>query len=70
MITCKPDIVEVKRESDDEFIIIGCDGIWERYVENSQGLLDLIKELLKSTNRQLQQVTEKLLDTLLAKDTR
>jgi serine/threonine protein phosphatase PrpC len=32
MITCKPDIVEIKREPDDEFIIVGCDGIWERYV--------------------------------------
>ena len=29
MITCKPDIKEVKREgSKDEYIIMGCDGIW------------------------------------------
>jgi len=32
MITCKPDIKNVKRSSEDEFIILGCDGIWERYV--------------------------------------
>ena len=32
MITCKPDIREVKRQAGDEFIILGCDGIWERYV--------------------------------------
>jgi serine/threonine protein phosphatase PrpC len=28
MITCKPDIKEVSRSNEDEFIIIGCDGIW------------------------------------------
>lgn len=28
MITCKPDIKEVTRSPDDEFIILGCDGIW------------------------------------------
>lgn len=28
MITCKPDIKCVARSSDDEFIIMGCDGIW------------------------------------------
>lgn len=77
MITCKPDIVEVKRSPDDEFIILGCDGIWERYVENSQGLLDMIKESLASAGKesngnrtQLKIVIERLLDTLLAKDTR
>ena len=32
MITCKPDIVEVPRQPNDEFIIMGCDGIWERFV--------------------------------------
>lgn len=27
-ITCKPDITEIVRQRDDEFIIMGCDGIW------------------------------------------
>lgn len=27
---------------------MGCDGIWEKYVENSQGLIELIKEGLDS----------------------
>jgi serine/threonine protein phosphatase PrpC len=28
MITCKPDIRKVERREDDEFILLGCDGIW------------------------------------------
>ena len=42
MITCKPDIKVVERNSSDEFIIVGCDGIWERYVEESQGLINIV----------------------------
>jgi protein phosphatase 2C family protein 2/3 len=43
MITCKPDIKEIGREKGDDFILMGCDGIWERYVEDSFGLLELVK---------------------------
>jgi serine/threonine protein phosphatase PrpC len=28
MITCHPDVKKVPRHPDDEFIIMGCDGIW------------------------------------------
>jgi serine/threonine protein phosphatase PrpC len=28
MITCKPDVKVVERSTQDEFIIVGCDGIW------------------------------------------
>lgn len=69
MITCKPDIKEVGRSNDDEFIIIGCDGIWEKYVDNSQGLINLIRDDLKANNNDLKKVTEGLLDHLLARDT-
>lgn len=47
MIICKPDIREVAREKGDEFIMAGCDGIWERYTDNTQGMLDIIKSQLK-----------------------
>lgn len=69
MITCKPDIKEIQRDlSNDEFIIVGCDGIWERYVDNSQGMVDLIrKDVGKKDSKKLM---EDLLDYLLAKDTR
>jgi hypothetical protein len=26
---------------------MGCDGIWEKYVDNSEGLVKLVKQLLK-----------------------
>lgn len=69
MITCKPDIKEIPRDlNNDQFIIIGCDGIWERYVDNSQGMVDLIrKDIGKKDSKKL---IEDLLDFLLAKDTR
>ena len=48
LIICKPDIKEIPRDqANDEFIIMGCDGIWERYVDNSQGLIDILKSQLK-----------------------
>ena len=42
MITSKPDVKVVERHNSDEYIIVGCDGIWERYVENSQGLINIV----------------------------
>jgi len=45
MITCKPDVKVVPRDkNNDEYIILGCDGIWERFVDNSQGMIDLLNE--------------------------
>lgn len=68
MITCKPDIREVPRKKTDQFIIMGCDGIWERYVDDSQGLVDVMKNQLKS-GKNMNKIMTDLLDMLLAKDT-
>lgn len=69
MITCKPDVREFEREtSKDEFIIVGCDGIWQRYVENSQGLIDIVRKYL-SEKLDNKKTIQKLLDELIAKDT-
>ena len=47
---------------------MGCDGIWQRYVEDSQGLIEIVKKQInKKENTKLM---EDLLDLLLAKDTR
>lgn len=69
MITCKPDIRVVRKQKADQFIVMGCDGIWERYVDNSKGLLDLMNSQLRS-NKQHQKIVEDILMLLLAKDTR
>lgn len=42
-ITGHPDIKTVEICKDDDFIIIGCDGIWERYEKNSQDLVTRIR---------------------------
>ena len=68
MITCDPDVKELERSSQDEFIMMGCDGIWQRYVDNSQGLLQVVKELMKKHDNH-QTVVQKLLDQLLATET-
>lgn len=43
LIICKPDVVQFERSMEDEFILVGCDGIWERYVENSQEIIDIVR---------------------------
>lgn len=32
MITCKPDVKQFQRLKGDQFILLGCDGIWQNYV--------------------------------------
>jgi serine/threonine protein phosphatase PrpC len=47
---------------------MGCDGIWEKYVTNSQGMVDkIIQE--RRASKDMQTVILELLDFLLAKDT-
>lgn len=48
-IICLPDVREIDRTGKEEFIIIGCDGIWERYEDNSEPFGVLLKEQLAST---------------------
>lgn len=47
---------------------MGCDGIWEKYVDNSQGLIDVIKEKI-GKRKDNNTIMKELLDELLAKDT-
>lgn len=49
LIISKPDVTVTDRTKDDEFIIMGCDGIWEKYVNNSQGMVDKIIQERKSS---------------------
>jgi len=45
MITCDPDISVTHITSEDEFVIIGCDGIWD--VKTSQQAVDFVSTKLK-----------------------
>ena len=68
MITCKPDIKELPRDiNNDEYIIIGCDGIWERYVDNTDAMIERLNEDMK--RKKGLTLVEDLLDSLLAKNT-
>ena len=49
MIICKPDIKEVDRDERDSFILMGCDGVWERYYENSSVLMDKIAKKIEKS---------------------
>ena len=68
MITCKPDVKKFQRSKEDEFILCGCDGIWERYVDNNQGMIDLVyKQYWTQENKA--KILEDLMETLIARDT-
>jgi hypothetical protein len=49
---------------------MGCDGIWEKYVEETDGLVTMMKNLLKAKGGNYREALETLLDELLAKETR
>ena len=68
MITVHPDVMEVARQASDEFIIMGCDGIWEQYVEDSSGMVNAIKKEVDAEKKSVEIVKE-LLERLLAKNT-
>lgn len=60
-----PDVKVRELEKKDEYILMGCDGIWE--TESSQDILDWIAKSLKTNT--LRNTTEALLDHLIAPDT-
>jgi len=58
----------VVRSPDDEFIIVGCDGIWEKYVNDSQPMVTRIGNE-RRTGGEGQEILKSLLDSLLARET-
>jgi serine/threonine protein phosphatase PrpC len=64
-----PDIVEIDRSEDDEYILMGCDGVWEKYANNSKKMIALVSQLKgKLDNGKM--VLDKLFGELVAKDTK
>jgi serine/threonine protein phosphatase PrpC len=55
------------RNLDDNFILLGCDGVWERYVANNQKMVSHIKQL-REKHSDKKMVMDKLFTDLVAKD--
>ena len=66
LIISTPDIKTFKINKESEFIVVGCDGIWE--VKSNQEICDFVRTRIRK-NEPLEKIVEDLLDSLLAKDT-
>eukprot|EP00759_Apiculatamorpha_spiralis_P049929 PhF_6_TR44530/c0_g1_i1/m.68596/K14803/PTC2_3; protein phosphatase PTC2/3 len=64
-VTCVPDITKTPKHKDDEFIVVGCDGIWD--CMQSQQVVDFICAQLRQHSSPIKSV-EALLDKCVAKD--
>ena len=67
LIVAVPDIKKRILTSDDEFIVLGCDGIWE--CMSNQEIVDWTAKKLKDKEKSLSKVVEEFLDTIVANDT-
>jgi len=68
LISAVPDIKKRTLTSDDEFMVIGCDGIWE--CMSNQAIMDFVSERIKANNySNTSKLVEELLDRILATDT-
>ena len=65
MITANPDIIEENLTDDCEFIIIGCDGIWDCLT--NQDACDYVKKKFEETNK-LSTIIENMMDNIIATD--
>lgn len=66
LIIATPEITKWTLKDTTEFMIIGCDGIWETW--STQKITEFVREKL-GEKKNLKDVVEPLMDNLLAKDT-
>ena len=67
MITANPDIKVVDYEKDIEFVIIGCDGIWD-CLKNQEACDFVTKRLKEDPKIKISKIIEDMMDSILAKD--
>lgn len=65
MVTSVPEIIQHPRHSDDEFVVVACDGIWD--VKTSSEVCNFIRRRLMR-QMPLQMVMEQLLDSCCTGD--
>ena len=66
LIIAVPDVKQRKLTADDEFILMGCDGIWETM--STPDIIKFIRDQLEA-KKPLKSTIEDLLDKLIAPDT-
>lgn len=66
MITAEPDIVQVALRPDDEFIILGCDGIWDCL--SNENAVAFVRECIDSKTPT--EIGKEMLDQILSVDPR
>ena len=67
MITAYPDIVEETITPECDFMIIGCDGVWD--CKTNQQACDFVRERLrKNPKAVLSKIVEELFDEIIAPD--
>jgi len=64
IIAC-PDLIKRQITSDDEFLVLGCDGIWE--IKSNKEIIDFIAQRLYKDKVSL--AVEELLEAIVAPDT-
>ena len=67
LVIATPEIRTWTLTADDEFLVLGCDGIWECL--DAKQICDLVSTKIKNDGKGLKQSIEELLDYILAKDT-
>lgn len=64
-VTANPDIEEFDLHGDEDFIIMGCDGIWE--TKSNQEMVDYIYDKLNQ-GKESKQIIEELLNDIISPD--